>query len=142
MELWYDATGAKQKKTVTGAGGYTKEYANGVEYKDGELEAIYTGDGRIIYEPATTDDDGNLIPERYRYEFTLLMSEVFSIQRTTLTKQLGASPAADVGSFQTFDAYRAGLQTCVSLNESHLLKGFLDRWLFNESNSSRQIFEY
>ena len=71
MELWYDATGAKQKKTVTGEGGYTKEYANGVEYEDGELEAIYTGDGRIIYEPATTDDDGNLIPERYRYEFTL-----------------------------------------------------------------------
>lgn len=71
LKLWYDATGAKQRKEVTGAGGYTKEYVNGVEYKDGELEAIYTGDGRIIYEPATADEDGNLIPERYRYEFTL-----------------------------------------------------------------------
>ncbi len=49
----YDAAGAKLQKLVGGGGqdeNYTKDYVLGIEYRDGEIEAIYHPEGRAIYE--------------------------------------------------------------------------------------------
>ena len=57
----YDASGRKYKKSVTGTDTYVKDYINGIDYKDGSLEAIYHEEGRV-----GKDASGNL-----RYEFTI-----------------------------------------------------------------------
>jgi len=57
----YDATGRKYRKVVVGPGAYTQDYVDGIEYRDGELEAIYNEEGRVA-----KDEEDNL-----RYEFTM-----------------------------------------------------------------------
>ena len=47
----YDASGNKLRKTVNNNGTvlYTQDYVNGIEYKNGNLEAIYHSEGRVTY---------------------------------------------------------------------------------------------
>jgi len=64
----YDAGGNKLRKTVNNNGTvlYTQDYVNGIEYKNGALEAIYHSEGRVTnidgalkYEYAMKDHLGN-----------------------------------------------------------------------------------
>ena len=48
MQITYDATGRKWEKM--GEGNVKTEYIYGIEYRDNNLEAIYTPDGRIVYD--------------------------------------------------------------------------------------------
>ncbi|MEZ4963520.1 MAG: RHS repeat-associated core domain-containing protein [Saprospiraceae bacterium] len=57
----YDASGRKYRKVVVGPGAQTQDYVDGIEYRDGELEAIYHEEGRVA-----RDGEDNL-----RYEFTI-----------------------------------------------------------------------
>ena len=58
----YDGSGNKLRKTVVNSGvtQYTKDYVNGIEYKNNALEAIYHSEGRV------TTIDGTL-----KYEYAL-----------------------------------------------------------------------
>jgi len=58
----YDAGGNKLRKTVVNNGTtlYTQDYVNGIEYKNGALEAIYHSEGRV------TNIDGSL-----KYEYAM-----------------------------------------------------------------------
>ncbi|MBL7818777.1 MAG: RHS repeat-associated core domain-containing protein [Saprospiraceae bacterium] len=63
----YDAEGNKLRKTVSGATNYIQNYVRGIEYKDGDLQAIYHIEGRVFtfnggpltYEYALKDHLGN-----------------------------------------------------------------------------------
>ncbi|MCG8328682.1 MAG: hypothetical protein MI974_13410 [Chitinophagales bacterium] len=46
MQITYDSTGKKWEKI--GEGNVNTEYLNGIEYRNGILEAIYVGDGRLV----------------------------------------------------------------------------------------------
>ena len=68
INFLYDAGGNKLRKTVvnTGTTLYTQDYVNGIEYKNGALEAIYHSEGRVTtidgilkYEYAMKDHLGN-----------------------------------------------------------------------------------
>ena len=47
MEVTYDATGRKWEKQ---SGNNTTEYISGIEYRNGEIEAIYAPDGRLVFD--------------------------------------------------------------------------------------------
>ncbi len=68
MDFWYTADGKKLKKIVVenGVQSYAKDYANGIEYKDGALEAAYTSEGRIVLK-----DDPSQNESPYLYEYTM-----------------------------------------------------------------------
>lgn len=68
IEILYDATGTKLRKTVkTGTTtNYTQDYLGGIEYRDGVREAIYHAEGRVFndaginkYEYSIRDHLGN-----------------------------------------------------------------------------------
>ncbi|MEM9889182.1 MAG: hypothetical protein AAF849_25160, partial [Bacteroidota bacterium] len=50
IEWQYDALGQKLQKKVTDAGNTEseKEYCSGIEYNNGDLEAIYFSEGRLV----------------------------------------------------------------------------------------------
>ena len=48
MEVTYDATGRKWEKE--GENGVITQYYNGIEYKGNDIEAIYTPDGRLVFD--------------------------------------------------------------------------------------------
>ena len=48
MQVTYDATGKKWKKVGAPILAGNTEYLNGIEYRNGVLEAIYVGDGRLV----------------------------------------------------------------------------------------------
>ena len=58
IKIVYDATGRKWRKTTSD--GNTKDYISGVEYLNGNFEALYTSEGRMTQNGAT-----------YRYEYSL-----------------------------------------------------------------------
>ena len=52
IDILYDATGQKLKKTVTSINGTvttttTQDYNSGIELKDGKIESIYNEEGRL-----------------------------------------------------------------------------------------------
>lgn len=49
VRLDYTIGGEKIKKAVTGEEPYVKDYVAGSEWKDGEIEAYYFGDGRVVF---------------------------------------------------------------------------------------------
>ncbi|NJC25714.1 RHS repeat-associated core domain-containing protein [Neolewinella antarctica] len=70
LSIIYDANGRKLQQTTSGGnsvGNHTKDYINGIEYRDGSLEAIYHEGGRITpkagsgwqYEYSIRDHLGN-----------------------------------------------------------------------------------
>ena len=70
IEFVYDAAGGKLRKTTTGgaaAENYQQDYADGIEYRAGALEAIYHDEGRLTpqtgggwqYEYSIRDHLGN-----------------------------------------------------------------------------------
>jgi RHS repeat-associated protein len=64
MSLTYDAAGRKWRKQVTGV---TKDYCQGIEYKDGKVEAVYGQEGRLT---AVYDQYGVTLT-RFRAEYWL-----------------------------------------------------------------------
>ena len=64
ITLTYDALGRKYRKTTNGA---MSDYLQGIEYKDGKLEAIYAPEGRLA---AVYDGNGVAITH-YRAEYWL-----------------------------------------------------------------------
>ena len=52
----YDAAGTKLRKVVkdNGVTVYTQDYAGGIEYRSGKLEAIYHAEGRVYNTNVTT----------------------------------------------------------------------------------------
>ena len=65
MQVTYDATGKKWKKV--GASGNT-EYLNGIEYRNGILEAIYVGDGRLVALPGSRGPGVNFRAEYFHQD--------------------------------------------------------------------------
>ena len=66
MLLDYSFGGEKIKKTVWAENPYTKYYLSGAEFKDGDWEAYYHGDGRMLF-----DDSGNgNNAQRWQYNIT------------------------------------------------------------------------
>jgi hypothetical protein len=49
IDILYDASGNKLRKTVAGATNYTQNYIGGIEYRGTTREAIYHAEGRIRY---------------------------------------------------------------------------------------------
>ncbi|MEN0050627.1 MAG: RHS repeat-associated core domain-containing protein, partial [Bacteroidota bacterium] len=99
IEWQYDALGQKLQKKVTGTGNNEseKEYCNGIEYNNGDLEAIYFSEGRLVpdgmnwvYEYTLADHLGNnrvtfkddgmgvaeVIDENHYYPFGMLIEEL------------------------------------------------------------------
>jgi RHS repeat-associated protein len=64
MSLTYDAAGRKWRKQVTGV---IKDYCQGIEYKDGKVEAVYGQEGRLT---AVYDEYGVTLT-RFRAEYWL-----------------------------------------------------------------------
>jgi RHS repeat-associated protein len=64
ISLTYDAAGRKWRKQVTGV---TKDYCQGIEYKDGKVEAVYGQEGRLT---AVYDQYGVTLT-RFRAEYWL-----------------------------------------------------------------------
>lgn len=68
ITIVYDAAGRKLQKVVTSPEeNYTLDYISGVEYRNEELEAVYTEEGRFFVPAAEEGDE----PADPRYEFFL-----------------------------------------------------------------------
>jgi len=50
LSIDYTISGEKIRKTATGEEPYVKDYLAGSEWKDGEIEAYYFGDGRLVFD--------------------------------------------------------------------------------------------
>ena len=69
IEFLYNATGTKLRKTVRDGSIilYTQDYVNGIEYKDGTVEAVYHAEGRMYNENVDNPSAGI----DFRYEFAI-----------------------------------------------------------------------
>lgn len=74
IEFSYDAAGNKLRKTVNGEDSegnpvnYIQDYVGGIEYRDGEKEAIYHSEGRVSYK---TEEVGGGTETTTQYEYYL-----------------------------------------------------------------------
>jgi len=60
IRLDYTIGGEKIKKEVTGEEPFTKDYLMGSEWKNGEIEAYYFGDGRVVFGESNSIYEYNL----------------------------------------------------------------------------------
>ncbi|MCJ0743874.1 DUF6443 domain-containing protein [Pedobacter montanisoli] len=79
----YDATGRKLRKTATGSSTTTTDYVNGIQYTNGAIDFIQTGEGRALnsggsytYQYNLTDHLGNV-----RGSFDIYNNAVRMLQR-------------------------------------------------------------